>query len=72
MNFSYFWNKSLTKIQNYVPDNGMGKRGDIRIFSFGFKLYFLAKIVILKSEYVYVLQKSLLMQDWVFRLGKRL
>ena len=53
MNFSYFWNKSLTKIQNYVPDNGMGKRGDIRIFSFGFKLYFLAKIGILKSEYTY-------------------
>ena len=50
----------------------MGKRGDIRIFSFGYKLYFLAKIGILKSEYVYVLQKSLLMQDWVFRLGKRL
>ena len=48
----------------------MGKRGDIRIFSFGFKWYFLAKIGILKYEYI--LQKGLLMQDWVFRLGKRL
>ena len=62
----FFFVKLLVQLVVLVDNKTrMGKRGDIKILSFGFKLYFLAKIE-------YTTLKGLLMQDWDFRLGKKL